>query len=191
MAVPLAAALACVGTQAVAATTPANVAPYASGSLSISMQVQQNNEWCWAASGATVLAFEGNQVSQNAFCDGARGLPQGYRCPNRPAQISDIMRGLSAQGATSGESYGPMSFSEVAGNIDNRTPFITAIHWSAGGGHAEVGYAYDAANSTVSVGDPWPSDRRYQTWNYRDYVNNSQFRWVDAVEHISPGGGIR
>lgn len=202
MAVPLlAAALACVGTQAAAATAgapdgvtgsaPVGTSPYASGNLDISMRSQRYDEWCWAASGATVLAYEGERVSQSDFCDGARGLPQGTRCPNRPAELGAIVRGLRAQGASAQAVNGAMSYASVRRNIDSGTPFVTAIAWTAGGGHAEVGYAYDSTNRTMSIGDPWPSDQRYQTYNYRDYVRNSRFRWVGAVANISLQGGVR
>lgn len=166
----------------------ASAAPAAAGTLNISMQVQQQDEWCWAASGVTVLAYEGRSVSQNAFCDGARGLPSGYQCPNQPASSQDIVNGLDAQGASSRDVGDALNFSSVQSQIDAGHPFIVAIQWSAGGGHAEVGYGYDSASQTMSVGDPWPTDQRYTTYAWRDFLQNSQFTWVDTIANITAGG---
>ncbi|KAA2267191.1 hypothetical protein F0L68_01330 [Solihabitans fulvus] len=170
--------------------TPASVSVAAgtSTNLSITMQVQQQDEWCWSASGVTVLAYEGKRVSQNSFCAGARGLPAGYQCPNQPASSSDIVNGLAAQGASSTDVGDAIDFPTVQSQIDGNRPFIVAIAWTAGGGHAEVGYGYDASSQTMSVGDPWPTDQRYTTYNWSDFLQNSQFTWFDTIANISAGG---
>jgi hypothetical protein len=38
------------------------------GTLDISMQSQQQSNWCWAASGNTVAAWYGRDYSQNQLC---------------------------------------------------------------------------------------------------------------------------
>lgn len=153
--------------------------------LGISMQVQQYDEWCWVASGATIAAYKGVSVAQNTFCDLARGYSTSTACPNQPGYMSWDQNAFSQLGINPGyESGGALGWSTVVNEINYNRPVLTGIYWTAGGGHAEVIYGYDSASQSIYFGDPWPSDNRYNLMSYSAYVSNSSFTWGDAVYGI-------
>ncbi|MET9529404.1 papain-like cysteine protease family protein [Streptomyces sp. NPDC006649] len=156
----------------------------ASGQLDFAELTQQQDEWCWDATGLSIAQFlgYGSGVSQNAFCDYARGLPAGYPCPNQPGELTDVQNGWAGTGMQNvGQVTGPASFSTVARSIDAGSPVEAGIYWTAGGGHANVLYGYDANSRTVLYADPWPSNPRYGQMNYSSYVSNSQFQWGQSL----------
>ncbi|WP_121011871.1 papain-like cysteine protease family protein [Saccharothrix australiensis] len=158
--------------------------PLASKKLNYTQQVQQQNQWCWAATGASIEQTLGVTVSQQAFCAAGKGSSPGY-CPNQPAQIPEIVRGFRGTGFNAQDARGPISFASITQQIDAGIPHLTGIYWTSGGGHAEVIYGYDSTNQTLMVGDPWPSYQRYQTWNYTQYRSNAKFRWNDTIVNIT------
>ncbi|WP_207401067.1 papain-like cysteine protease family protein [Actinomadura roseirufa] len=168
-----------------AATIAASPGVAAAGNLTISQEVQQQNQWCWAASGLTIAKFfnKGN-VSQNDFCNLARGYPRGSSCPNQPGQLEWDQRAFQSLGLSPGTVGNPLSFASVQAEIDGRRPIETGIYWTAGGGHAQVIYGYQAAGQTIAYGDPWPSSPRYSEMSHRSYTSNGQFRWGQALYRI-------
>nr|WP_221448177.1 papain-like cysteine protease family protein [Saccharothrix violaceirubra] len=161
-------------------------APAAFKSLNYVQQVQQQNQWCWAATGASIEKTLGVTVSQQQFCSAGKG-GSGASCPNQAAQIPEIVRGFRGTGFSSQDARGPISFASITQQIDAGIPHLTGIYWTAGGGHAEVIYGYDSTNQSIQVGDPWPTYQRYQTWNYTQYRSNSRFRWNDTIVNIRKG----
>jgi len=167
---------------AVAAVSPGVAS---AGQLPITQQVQQQNQWCWAASGLTIAKFFGKgNVSQNDFCNLARGYPQGGYCPNQPGQLEWDQRAFQALGLSPGQVTGPLSYQRVVGEIDGRRPIQTGIYWTAGGGHSQVIYGYQPSSQTIAYGDPWPSSPRYSEMSYSSYVRNGQFQWGQALSRI-------
>ncbi|MBO2458822.1 papain-like cysteine protease family protein [Actinomadura violacea] len=179
--------LAC-GAAAVAAgtlTAATGTGAAAAGELPITQQVQQQDQWCWAASGLTIAKYFGvGNVSQNDFCNLARGYPQGGYCPNQAGQLEWDQRAFQSLGLNPGYVSGPLSFQGVEGEIDGQRPVQTGIYWSAGGGHSQVIYGYDPSSQTISYGDPWPSSPRYSEMDYSSYVSNYQFQWGQALSGI-------
>jgi hypothetical protein len=154
--------------------------------LNYTQQVQKNNQWCWAADGSSIEQFHGAATTQAQFCGAGKGTQAG-NCPNQPAEIYEIVRGFRGTGFNATDAGGSISWASVQRQIDNGTPALTGIYWTSGGGHAEVIYGYDTANSTLNVGDPWPSYQRYQTSTYNNYLRNSRFSWADTVVDITRG----
>ncbi|MEV8566007.1 papain-like cysteine protease family protein [Streptomyces sp. NPDC051322] len=156
----------------------------ASGQLDFSEQTQTQDEWCWDATGLSIAQFlgYGNGVSQNTFCDYARGLPAGYPCPNQPGELSDVQNGWYGTGMRDvGQVTGPVSFNTVAQSIDAGSPVEVGIYWTSGGGHANVLYGYDANSQSLMYADPWPSNPRYGEMSYSSYVSNYQFQWGQSL----------
>jgi hypothetical protein len=119
----------------------------------------------------TVAKFLGKgNVSQNDFCNLARGYPTGYHCPNQAGQLQWVQSAFSRLGIRPGSVTSALSFATLSTEIDGSRPVETGIYWTAGGGHAQVIYGYDAASQTIYYGDPWPSSPRY-----------SQFRWAESL----------
>ncbi|WP_410659293.1 papain-like cysteine protease family protein [Amycolatopsis sp. lyj-112] len=154
--------------------------------LNYSQQVQQYDQWCWAADGSSIERSQGGGATQAQFCAAGKGTQAGY-CPNQAAQIPEIIRGFRGTGFSAQDAGGPIGFNSVVSQIDAGILNLTGIYWTSGGGHAEVIYGYDTANQSIMVGDPWPTYQRYQTWNYNQYVRNSQFNWNDTIVNIRKG----
>ena len=150
------------------------------GELQINQLVQQQDQWCWVASGLTIAKFhnKGN-VSQNDFCALGRGYPKGTPCPNQAGYLQYDQRAFRALGLSQGQVGSPPSFQKVASEIDAGRPIETGIYWTAGGGHAQVIYGYQG--QTLSYGDPWPASPRYSEMSYDDYLNNYEFQWGEAL----------
>ncbi|KZB82958.1 papain-like cysteine protease family protein [Amycolatopsis regifaucium] len=170
----------------VAGTATTVAASAASKQLNYTQQVQQYNQWCWAADGSSIERSQGGTASQAQFCAAGKGTSAGY-CPNQAAQIPEIVRGFRGTGFSAQDAGGPIGFASVVSQIDSGILNLTGIYWTSGGGHAEVIYGYDSTNQSIMVGDPWPSYQRYQTWNYNQYRSNAQFRWNDTIVNIRKG----
>lgn len=174
---------------AAAATGPATPAAGAhpaliSSQLSIDMQTQEQDEWCWVASGDTIASYLGHGTDQNSFCDLAHGYDTGTQCPNEPGYLSYDQQAFQSLGVSPGTESGALSFNTIVSEINGNRPILTGISWTSGGGHAEVIYGYDQGSQTISFGDPWPSDNRYNQMQYSEYVSNGQFTWDDALYQI-------
>ncbi len=139
-------------------------------------QIQQWNQWCWAADGASVANYLGHRINQNAFCKLVHGSGRHGLCPNDTAALEDIKAAFGKIGfdATVGS---PFSMTTVAAEISANRPIITGIAWTAGGGHAQVIYGYDAGAATVTYGDPWPTSRRSVTQTLASYTENPDWLW--------------
>jgi hypothetical protein len=183
-AVMIALSLASAGTAAATPSAANPKAPNASQQLNISMQEQQNDEWCWAASGNTIADFHGHGTDQNSFCDLATGRSTQVQCPNNPGQLSWDQRAFRALGVSPGTESGAISFTTVVSEINAGRPMETGISWTAGGGHAEVIYGYDQSSQSIYFGDPWPDDNRLNMSTYSYYVRNNQFTWNDTLYRI-------
>lgn len=153
--------------------------------LNITMQAQQNTNWCWAASGNTIATWFGRSYSQNQFCNAAFDRAQGSTCGNWQASLDNVQNALDWAGINSG-SYvtGYLRYATVQTEISANRPVETRIAWSSGGGHMHVLYGYDTATNFVYWGDPWPSNNRYNWADYSYYVNNSSFSWTHSLYRI-------
>ncbi|MFD2470877.1 papain-like cysteine protease family protein [Amycolatopsis silviterrae] len=158
----------------------------ASKQLDYSQQVQENDQWCWAADGASIEQSQGGSASQEEFCAAGKGSPGGY-CPNEAAQIYEIVQGFQGTGFSAQDANGPISYSSIQNQVNSGILNLTGIYWTSGGGHAEVIYGYDSSNQSLMVGDPWPTYERYQTWDYNQYRRNGQFTWNDTIVNIKKG----
>ncbi|WP_236005203.1 papain-like cysteine protease family protein [Amycolatopsis pittospori] len=158
----------------------------ASKQLNYTQQVQQYNQWCWAADGSSIERSLGGTATQAQFCAAGKGTQAGY-CPNQPAQIPEIIRGFQGTGFSSQDARGPISFTSVVSQVDAGILNLTGIYWTSGGGHAQVIYGYDTASQSIMVGDPWATSPRYKTWNYNQYRRNAQHTWNDTIVNIRKG----
>ncbi|BAJ30535.1 MULTISPECIES: papain-like cysteine protease family protein [Kitasatospora] len=170
-----------------AAQAPA-LAPALAGTartLNITMQAQQQSNWCWAASGNTIATYYGYSYSQNQFCNLAFGRSVNSSCPNSQASLAEVQNALYRIGISSG-SYvsGYLRYTTVQGEIDAGRPVETRIQWSSGGGHMNVLYGYDLSNNWLYWGDPWPSNYRYNWGDYNYYVSNGSFSWTHSLYRI-------
>ncbi|WP_158255810.1 papain-like cysteine protease family protein [Amycolatopsis sp. BJA-103] len=147
---------------------------------------QKYDMWCWAADGAGIEQALGASISQDEFCAETKGTAVGY-CPNETAYMTEIAQGFRNTGFQATYVDSALSWNEVRRQIDAGQPIMADINWSNGGYHAQTIYGYDAGNSTINYGDPWPSYQRYQTRTYNSYLSNSSFSWADTISGIRKG----
>lgn len=152
--------------------------------LKIRGQAQQNSNWCWAATGDSIAAYFGKNVSQNTFCDLAFGYNTRYSCPNDQATLANDQKAFRALGISSGTYTRVISASTVNNEIANGRPINTRIEWSSGGGHMMAIYGYDARSGSLDFYNPWPDDSRYNTATYDWYRDNDDFSWTHSLYGI-------
>jgi hypothetical protein len=165
-----------------AATAGSQAAPTR---LDISMQAQEQTNWCWAGSGNTIASFYGKSYSQNQFCNAAFNRQQDTSCPNDQATLANVQNAFDWMGINSG-SYvsGYLNYNTVQSEINAERPIETRIQWASGGGHMHVIYGYDASQDWVYWGDPWGSNNRYNWGDFGNYVNGSEFSWTHSLYRI-------
>ncbi|PSK27015.1 hypothetical protein C6575_34170 [Nocardia seriolae] len=149
--------------------------------LPFGQQVQQRDEWCWAATGA----FLGNPISQNGFCLAAHNMLPVGECPNNPADLAMVAHGYAQTGFDAQISRAFTQLSSVQQQIDANQPIETNIQWTDGnGGHNHVIFGYDTEAQTITYGDPWPTSERYVTRSFSSYQHNAEFNWFGQVYNI-------
>lgn len=151
--------------------------------LPITMQVQEKDQWCWAAAGNTIADFHGQGVTQTEFCQLAHD-ESGSDCANNQGYLQEVAWALEQIGFSSpGRTLDyAIPFTDVQSQITARQPIETRIGWTSGGGHMHV--IYGTGDGTVSWGDPWPSTQRYSTATYDEYTSNSEFQWTHTLAEI-------
>ncbi|MYW00905.1 papain-like cysteine protease family protein [Streptomyces sp. SID3343] len=153
----------------------------------ITMLKQEKTQWCWVASGLTISKYQGYGTTQTDFCNRSARRNSGLSCNNQPATLGDMANAWSDLGMskTGTGLNSAASFAQVGTDVKAARPIGARIGWTSGGGHMNVVYGYDTANTTIAVGDPWPDTTTYTWWNYNDYVSNSSFKWTHSRIGIS------
>jgi hypothetical protein len=135
-------------------------------------QIQQQTEWCWAASTVSVTQFYDPatawtqcQLVNQQFNSSACCVDGSSDACNQPWYAD---RALTATGHLAG-SAGSLSISDLAGQIVASHPVSIAIYWNGGGGHNPVITGIDqdvAGGSTIDVQDPifGPSTQDFNTF---------------------------
>lgn len=145
--------------------------------LNVPGTMQEQTNWCWAASGVCTLNYHSLGVSQTQFVTYVKGSAQNVA--GWPWEVQD---GLDHWGVDSSWTSGNISWSNVKSNINNYAPIITSIAWSPlwqFQGHMMVIYGYyeDSYVNNVSYMDPWASNPRWNSRTFSSYVSNSQWMW--------------
>lgn len=152
--------------------------------LRYAQQVQEWNQWCWAADGAAISTYLGRRIAQADYCKLVHDTAPGKQCPNESASLEEIAAAFKKIGFDASVGS-PFSMTRIAAEISANRPILTGIAWTAGGGHAQVMYGYDADNGTVTYGDPWPTSQRIVTRTLASYTQNSEWAWFGEDYGIS------
>lgn len=136
--------------------TAAFVGGAAPTTLAFSMQPQQQSEWCWAATSASVsLFFNGastwTQCGVAAACLGQDCCATPDSC-NQPYYLDNALTTIGNLAGTVGGAY---QFSGVQAEINAGRPVCCHIAWQGGGGHFVAIYGYDAMTQDLEIGDPY------------------------------------
>jgi hypothetical protein len=152
------------------------------------MQVQQEDEWCWAAVAVSIHSYL-NPDSEPAWTQATLAtkvlqeegtIPATVNCSVSP-DLCDCTAPLSTAFTTTGNFSktvaAPLSFASLKQQLDNGIPVCAQIDWFDGGAHAIAldGYQiYTSGEQAVVVQDPLnrPSIQFYE----------------DLVSDYPPGG---
>ncbi|SRR5260221_429439 len=143
----------------------------AANTLNFSMETQEQDNWCWAATSVSVSHFF-NSASTWTQC-GVATACLGGSCCDQP-MTCDVAyyldEALKKTGNLNGAAIaGNESSSNVNAQIDQNRPVCCHITWSGGGGHFVAITGYDTANGDVDVADPYYGSL---TLPYTSFVNN-------------------
>ncbi|WP_084655411.1 papain-like cysteine protease family protein [Nocardia altamirensis] len=139
-------------------------------------QAQAADQWCWAADGSSIATYLHKPISQNRYCALVHGAGADGACPDQQASLEEIASAFRKIGLDASVGA-PLSMSRVADEISAGRPILTGIAWTAGGGHAQVIYGFDADAGTITYGDPWPTSRRSVTQSIDSYTRNPNWIW--------------
>lgn len=156
-------------------------------SLNMTPQAQEKNLWCWAGASNIIANHYGADVSQNEFCNRAKGNTNlTAPCPNTTGDLYDIRRAWNSLGIYgSNATYAPISFNQIKQEIDAGRPVMARIQWKSNGmGHFLVIEGYDEATQQIQWIDPWGSSKRVNVGKYSNFLNDERYRWTHTVTNI-------
>ena len=171
--------------------------------LSVKLDPQETDEWCWAASTKMVMDYISPCVltTQCAEANHAFGLSTACQCPTPAVAINGAWpdQPLNQYGFTFKKSASALSWSDVTSEIGTSgRPFIFTWGWNSGGGHAmtAVGVTSLGPLDFVVANNPWlPYCQRcgsgaapggnvdYDT--YGDFVGGTGYdhsHWIDYYD---------
>ena len=126
-----------------------------------SMQDQNQNLWCWAATTVSVSAYYDPQTewTQCALVNAEKGVTT--CCDDGSSEDCDQTNVLDAPLARAGvldrKQRGPVDFDVIRQEIDAGRPLAFRVKWSGGGGHFAVIEGYQTAGAEwLAIQDPEP-----------------------------------
>ncbi|MEI8356738.1 MAG: papain-like cysteine protease family protein, partial [Deltaproteobacteria bacterium] len=182
---------------AAASSTPLKATGKASKILGVSLSAQEQDEWCWAASGRMTMLFLGGDLGKITQCEQANTAQSQTKCCtdgssaacNKPHYPEYDKWGFTAQYS---DSATPPSWELLKGSIDGGKPLAFGWQWNAGGGHmmVAVGYYEDAsttpAKRMVNVYDPWPVNvGKKQSMTYSAWTGGEDYKWGGYFYNIT------
>jgi hypothetical protein len=130
--------------------------------LNLVEQHQSQNEWCWAASTASITLFY-NPASTWTQCSLAnRAFGQTTCCTDGGTAACNQPwypdQALTITGHLASTSNGKPTLATVINEINAGHPISVNIQWTGGGGHNPVVDGYDCSQptgATIDLQDPW------------------------------------
>jgi hypothetical protein len=159
-----------------------------SRTLPVSYVMQRTPVWCWAATADMVLKYYGVTVDQCEIvstylqrncCVG--GVGDAF-CAVTARSMADIQTALAIGGVRSGYVPRPLTFDEIASEINAGRPMIAGYRGSFSG-HVVVITGFDRPSSTIVIYDPYYGVFTVpyaQTFTY-----NGQLVWAETIAGIS------
>ncbi len=126
---------------------------------------QETSEWCWAASGETIMNYLGpTEVKQCYEANAELGHDDCCSCPTPASCVQAGWPQFDHYGYTStSTSWGTaLSFDQLKAEIDADRPFLFSWAWNGGGAHAMVAKGYVVERlffidmEWVVADNPWP-----------------------------------
>ncbi len=138
--------------------------------LNVPKVTQEQSQWCWAGSSASVLGYYGNTISQCTIADYARQNATWHNfgsvncCTNPSGECNYWNYNWGFAGSMQDilihwgvNNYGvdyALSIPTVKSELIAKRPFIFRWGWTSGGGHFLVGHGFSASDSMFSYMNP-------------------------------------
>ena len=128
-------------------------------SLVFDMQLQQWDNWCWAATASSISHYYGPDyhLSQDEIVGRALGLPPPWVSDESWNRGATMLTGLCIVRCESSTYPGFASLRQVLRQLDLGNPVCVQIKWPSNRGHAVVihgGWFDEAGDDHFLVGDP-------------------------------------
>ncbi|SDY25842.1 Papain-like cysteine protease AvrRpt2 [Evansella caseinilytica] len=142
---------------------------------------QEKSQWCWNASGVSILKYKDRSVSQCNFFKRTKGTST---CYNTTASTSEVRKSLLTYLVNSSYYSGHLTWAALKAQIDKNYPVYVSWKWNSNSnntGHAVVAYGYYTALSTNYVYYMDPADGVKTSMAYSKFVGGSTsdriWRW--------------
>ncbi|MDQ5986156.1 MAG: hypothetical protein CSYNP_01875 [Syntrophus sp. SKADARSKE-3] len=157
--------------------------------LDIPLFPQEQDEWCWAATGTMTMIFAGGDqgsITQCAQANDAFGqsgccMDGGTSQCNKPYRPSYEKWGFRAEKVYNAGGAA-LSWTELKGYIDSGKPVAFLWKWRHGGGHYMVAVGYYEDTTTyptimmVLINNPWPPDvGKREAITYAKWVGGTRY----------------
>ena len=171
--------------------------------LSVPRVIQEQDQWCWAASTKCVLNYFNDTVSQCSIADYTRSVSTWHNFGTSPC-CSDATAGcnywnydwgtsgsmediLSHFGNISVKDTADLTVLDVISQFRNGHPFIFRWGWYSGGGHFLVahGVSVTVSNINVSYMDPWFGNGYEIASYYWIEDDGATHRWTSTQKILS------
>lgn len=174
------------------------------GMVPATLYWQETSQWCWAASGQTMMDYHGPRNVPQCYQANQRfGRTDCCHCPTPNACIRPGWPEFAAWGYNFQETpWGTaLPWNQLVAEIDAKRPIWFAWAWNGGGGHAMVAKGYmqlDLAAfqiKAVLIDNPWPPVGRcgsgnvngpfggaFEWHSYSDYVGGPGFNHTHMVD---------
>jgi len=161
-----------------------------SNNLSVTLYPQEEDEWCWAATGRMTMLYAGGDESVITECAEANDAFDQSTCClngstsecNQPGVPIYENWGFSAKAKSS-----HLSWDSLKASIDAGKPVAFLWRWKSGGGHYQVAKGYyenlttSPATRMVNVNNPWPPNKGAKTsYTYDNWVGGSKFDHIQT-----------
>lgn len=166
----LAAILGGVGVSAAEATSRYNTA---------NVYVQEQSNWCLAATAKTVIQHEtGSSASQCQLIKWGKGISS---CPNEAGDFYKDVASSLTRGGVVNIGYvqaSPRTWAQVVDDMNADQLVMVRWAWRSGGGHALVIRGYNTSGSMLSYVNPLNSS--FQSGSYNFMVNDGTHTWTNT-----------
>lgn len=161
--------------------------------LKVPQTIQEQTEWCWAATSSCVLKYYGLNIAQCTVAEYTRQVATWHNfgsvnCCTDPGQgcnywnynwgytgsIQDILQHWNINNTGVGNAF---SLATTKTELSNSRPFIIRWGWTTGGGHFLVGHGITSSDSMLFYMDPWFGNG-YSIAKYNWVVSGSTHEWT-------------
>ncbi len=175
------------------------------GSVPATLNGQQTDMWCWAASGQMTMNYL-RPASNVQQCDEANKRFSRTDCCTSPVAGACVNGGWPEyekyEFKATTTSDAPLTWDQIRNQVYcAKKPFAFAWHWNGGGGHMMVATGYVTIDGTnyVSVNNPWPpsvpqlsaNGGVQEVYTYDKYVGGTGYdhsHWNDYYDISYTGG---